>query len=224
MVDLPDFSAVILDMDGLILDTEKTYFQAWRQAANNMGFTLTDTFCQTLTGQPYQKVEQMISKELGTTFQIEKFRSLSSKYWYDHVHANGIEVKHGFNSLMEVFRRFNIPYCLATNSYFDNAVECLQLAGIMDEFAEIVARDQVLNAKPAPDNFLQAAIRLNIAIEKCMVVEDSKVGLQAGKSSGAFVVFIPSGGVDQHSSGALILENLAQLAEMIERKKIRLGV
>jgi HAD superfamily hydrolase (TIGR01509 family) len=218
-MNLPDFTAVIMDMDGLVLDTEETYCLAWQEAANNMGFTLTNDFCRLLSGQPYQQVERLIVNELGKSFKLELFRELSSHFWYKIVSENGIAVKDGFCSLIRVLQRFDIPYSLATNSYFENAVECLEFAGILDYFPNIVARDRVKNAKPAPDIYLQAAKCLEAAIEKTIVVEDSDIGVQAGKSAGAFVVLIPSAAFDGDSSADMMLNNLARLAEMIEHKR-----
>ncbi len=223
-MNLPDFTAVILDMDGLVLDTEKTYFLAWQEAVRSMGFTLTNEFCQKLTGESYQQVERLIVNELGGSFKLESFRELSSKYWRKIVSEDGIAVKDGFYSLLKVLQQYNIPYSLATNSYLENAVECLKLAGIIEYFPHIVARDQVKNAKPAPDIFLQAAKLLKVAIEETLVVEDSDIGVQAGKSAGAFVILIPSTPYDGHSSEHIRLKNLARLAEMIERKRSRHSV
>jgi len=223
-MNLPDFRAVIMDMDGLVLDTEKTYFLAWQEAIRSMGFTLTNDFCRSLTGQPYQQVERLIVNELGEHFKLELFRELSSKYWHKIVSENGIAVKDGFYSLLKVLQQYNIPYSLATNSYLENAVECLKLAGIIEYFPHIVARDQVKNAKPAPDIFLQTAKLLKVAIEETLVVEDSDIGVQAGKSAGAFVILIPSTPYDGHSSEHIRLKNLARLAEMIERKRSRHSV
>ncbi len=221
---MPDFTAVLLDMDGLVLDTEKTYFLAWQQAVDNMGFTLTSDFCHLLSGQPYLQVERMIAKELGESFRVELFRQLSSQFWHKIVSENGIAINEGFHSLVTTLQKFKIPYSLATNSYLKNTVECLKFAGILDCFPNIVARDQVKNAKPAPDIYLQAAKCLEEDIGKSLVVEDSEIGVRAGKAAGAFVILIPSAPYDGGSSADLILKSLVGLTEMIEHKRAGHGV
>ena len=57
MLKLSDFSAVIFDMDGLVLDTETTYFVAWQQAAKAMGYVLSESFCLSLSGLHYKDIE-----------------------------------------------------------------------------------------------------------------------------------------------------------------------
>jgi HAD superfamily hydrolase (TIGR01509 family) len=210
-----DCSAVILDLDGLVLDTEKTYFIAWQKAAERMGFELTSEFCSSLSGLQFEAVEQKLLNLAGDLFQIEQFRHLSGELWYQYVEANGIDVKKGFHVLMGVLQRLNIPYCLATNSYQKNALECLAFAGVSHLFPVLVARDQVKSAKPAPDIFLKAATQLGKVIENCVVVEDSLTGIQAAKNAGAYVVYIPSSPLKIIESPDLILDDLAQLAELI---------
>ena len=211
-----DCSAVILDLDGLVLDTEKTYFIAWQKAAEMMGFELTSEFCHSLSGLQYEAVEQKLLNLAGNSFQIEKFRCLSGEIWYQYVEVNGIDVKKGLYSLMDILQHSNIPYCLATNSYHKNALECLAFAGISDLFPVLVTRDQVKSGKPAPDIFLKAAAQLGKAIEKCVVVEDSLTGIQAAKNAGAYVVYIPSFPLEIVEVPDLTLDDLGQLAEMIK--------
>lgn len=211
-----DCSAVILDLDGLVLDTEKTYFIAWQKAAESMGFELTPVFCLSLSGLKYEEVEQKLLSVAGDSFQIEQFRQLSGELWYQYVDVNGIDVKKGFLVLMDVLQYSNIPYCLATNSYQKNALECLAFAGVSDLFPVLVTRDQVKLAKPAPDIFLKAAAQLGTAIEKCVVVEDSLTGIKAAKNAGAYVVCIPSSPSEMGEAVDLILDDLGQLAELIK--------
>lgn len=211
-----DCSAVILDLDGLVLDTEKTYFIAWQRAADRMGFELTPAFCLSLSGLKYEEVEQKLLNLTGDLFQIEQFRRLSGELWYQYVEDYGIDVKKGFYSLMNILQRFNIPYCLATNSYQKNALESLAFAGVSDLFPILVTRDQVKSAKPAPDIFLKAAAQLGVAIESCLVVEDSLTGIQAAKNAGAYVVHIPSSPLEMTEAVDLTLEDLGQLAEVIK--------
>ncbi len=211
-----DRSAVILDMDGLVLDTEKTYFIAWQKAAEMMGFKLTPPFCHSLSGLPFQSVEQRLMNLFGPSFRLEQFRRLSSQFWDQYVLANGIDVKKGFHSLITVLQRFNVPYCLATNSSEENAKKCLTLASVNDLFPILVTRDQVKSGKPAPDIFLKAATQLGMPIDNCLVVEDSPVGIQAAKNAGAYVVLIPSSQFEIADAADLTLSDLGQLAEIIQ--------
>jgi beta-phosphoglucomutase-like phosphatase (HAD superfamily) len=189
---LSDFSAVIFDMDGLVLDTESTYFVAWQQAANAMDYSLSDPFCLSLSGLHYKDIEPKLMALFGADFNLQAFNHLSGIYWREHVYAHGISVKYGFTELLEYIVQQQIPYCLATNSRANNVYECLELAGLKDVFSTIITRDDVQYGKPAPDIFLKAAELLQVPVRLCLVLEDSHAGIMAASSAGAFSVFVPS--------------------------------
>ncbi len=192
MIKLADFSAVIFDMDGLVLDTESTYFIAWQQAANAMGHEFSDDFCLSLSGLHYNDIEPKLIEYCGAEFNLQTFNRLSGDFWRDHVDVHGIRIKHGFSELLELLVRQKIPYCLATNSRAANALECLELAGIKDVFSTIIARDHVQHGKPEPDVFFKVAEVLQVDISRCLVLEDSHAGIVAASRAGAVSVFIPS--------------------------------
>jgi beta-phosphoglucomutase len=189
---LSDFSAVIFDMDGLVLDTETTYFVAWQQAAKAMGYTLSEAFCLSLSGLHYKDIELKLMASCGADFNLQAFNHLSGIFWREQVNAHGINIKHGFIQLLEFIVQQQIPYCLATNSRAVNAYECLEFAGIKEVFSTIITRDDVEYGKPAPDIFLKAAELLQVPISQCLVLEDSYAGIEAASRAGAFSVFVPS--------------------------------
>lgn len=192
MLKLSDFSAVIFDMDGLVLDTEPGYLVAWQQAAKAMGYELSEAFCLSLSGLHYKAIERKLMALCGTDFNLQTFNQLSGSFWRQHVYAQGISIKHGFTELLEFIVQKQIPYCLATNSRTINAYECLELAGIKDVFSTIITRDDVQHGKPEPDVFLKAAELLQVPINQCLVLEDSHAGIVAASRAGAFSVFVPS--------------------------------
>ena len=189
---LSDFAAVIFDMDGLVLDTEPTYFMAWQQAAKTMGYHLSADFCESLSGLHYQAVTDQLLRHCGADFNLPRFNELSGQCWLEHVNRYGLTIRPGFNELIEALIQQAIPYCLATNSSAINAKECLSFAKLDHVFSTIISRDDVLNGKPAPDIFLKAADILNIPISQCLVLEDSHAGIVAAKMAGAYAVWIPT--------------------------------
>ena len=214
-----DISAVIFDLDGLVLDTEVTYFSAWRQAADAMGYRFSEPFCQSLSGLHYHAVEQKISDLYSPNFDLDDFNRLSGIYWRNLVQTQGIQVKPGFHGLLELIRRVDLPYCLATNSRLTNALECLDLAGLADVFPVIVARDHVNQGKPAPDIFWAAAERLSVDISRCLVLEDSPAGIIAATEAGAFSVFVPSSHpVDSKAAAKCDLQcrDLNEVAQLLQ--------
>lgn len=214
----PRFSAIIFDMDGLVLDTETTYCIAWQKAAAELGLEFTSTFCLSMSGLHAQDVEKKLKDKCGVGFDLMQFFSLSGGYWRDYVSQFGIPVKKGFFSLVEVLKLKKIPFCLATNSHKKNALECLELAGLNNIFSIIVSRDDVKQGKPAADIFLYAAKELTHQISQCLVVEDSSTGIQAAINAKAPSIFIPSVFPYQQATkeqANYLLNDLDELAQII---------
>jgi len=188
----PDVEAVIFDMDGLVLDTETTYFIAWQHAAMRMGYVLPDEFCRSLSGLHFKQVSEMILAYCGQDFSLDHFNQISGEIWRDQVRDQGIPVKKGFFSLLDVITQLNLPFCLATNSLLANALECLDLAKLTHLFTTIISREMSVNPKPAPDLFIKASELLAVPIGRCLVLEDSLSGVMAAVKAGGIAVYVPS--------------------------------
>ncbi len=215
---LSPFTAVIFDMDGLVLDTEITYFLAWKSAAKEMGFDLSEEFCLSLSGLPFHEVLNKIKVCCGVGFDPETFSRLSAASWRIYVSETGIAVKKGFFDMLQLVQTRKLPYCLATNSDQFSALECLRFAGLEKVFPLMVSRDQVVRGKPDPDLFCLAAERMKQPLASCLILEDSNVGIEAAAKTSAQSVFIPS--INPPDPEVMVLadlvfSDLSQLAEFI---------
>jgi HAD superfamily hydrolase (TIGR01509 family) len=215
---LPYFSAIIFDLDGLVLDTETTYLYAWQQAAKKMDYQLSDSFCSSLSGADATQVKKSLINYCGSNFDLTYFRQLSGECWFTYVQQYGIQKKKGFNHLLNIIKKHHIPYCLATNSPKKNARECLNFAGLRNEFDLIISRDQVKKGKPSPDIFLKAADYLQIPINRCLVLEDSIIGIKAAQQAGAYPLLIPSQPIIKNElliNERLIFKDLTEVSKII---------
>jgi beta-phosphoglucomutase-like phosphatase (HAD superfamily) len=218
MIKRADIAAVIFDMDGLVLDTEKTYRIAWREAGRAMRYDFPDVFLEALSGLSGGAVLRMIESFCGSGFDVDTFNGLSAACWHDHVAVHGIGVRSGFHRLLDYLNQEGIPFCLATNSTLVNAEECLGLAKLSGVFSTIIARDHVRRGKPAPDIFLQAAASLEVSVNRCIVLEDSSIGIEAAFNAGGLPVMVPSRlPIDAATLARcrLVLNDLAELTERI---------
>lgn len=179
-------------MDGLLLETESTYIQAWRQALAHLGYDLHTEFEAEVCGLAYPAIAELLTQHYGDAFDLAGFAALSNTFWQQQVKVDGIAVKPGATEVLQWLNERKLPYCLATNSPRDKALACLAYAGLHDSFALVLGREQVTHPKPHPDIFLKAADSLQCAITSCVVLEDSYPGILAASRAGAQAIYIPS--------------------------------
>ncbi len=189
---LSEFAAFIFDLDGLVLDTEPTYFKAWQFALGTMGYQADAHFFRALSGYRFAQIQEKLRERYGNDFDIHRFKQLGGQNWHEQVQTHGIAINPGVIELLDFAEQHHIPVCIATNSPAMNAHLCLDLAGIKQRFPVIVTGDEVSDPKPAPDIFLAAAAKLAVDIRRCVIFEDSHIGIVAAAAAGAYSVFVPS--------------------------------
>lgn len=184
--------SVILDMDGLMLDTEPLYKIAWQKAALELGCPLDDEFYLTLVGRTNADGEAALIERFGLGFPLGHFRDSWAALWRNEVDANGIPQKRGLRALLDYLATRRIPVGIATSSDEDYAVLSLAAAHLdRQRFACIVTGDQVANSKPSPDIYIEAARRLGAEPAHVLAVEDSDAGVLSSARAGMIAVMVP---------------------------------
>ena len=173
--------AFIFDLDGVIVDTAKYHFLAWKKIANELGIDFTLEHNELLKG--VSRVRSLdIILELGKVeaSQEEKNKWLIQKnedYLSYLVDMNESEILPGVMTVLKFLKEKNQPIALGSAS--KNARPILEKTGILGYFDAIVDGNDVVNAKPDPEVFLHAARLLNVGNEDSFVFEDSVAGVQA---------------------------------------------
>jgi beta-phosphoglucomutase len=177
--------AFIFDLDGVIVDTARYHFLAWQKLAQELGIEFTPEHNEELKG--VSRVRSLdIILELGkvTASQEDKNRWLIQKnedYLAYLVNIDQSEVLPGVMPILQFLKEKNQPIALGSAS--KNARPILEKTGIIHYFDAIVDGNDVTNAKPDPEVFLQAAKLLGATPEDSIVFEDSVAGVQAANSA-----------------------------------------
>jgi beta-phosphoglucomutase len=203
--------AIIFDLDGVIVDTAKYHYLAWRKIALDLGFDFSEAQNEMLKGvSRVQSLEFLLESGQVTLSQSEKERLLREKnehYLSLISHMNETELLEGIPALLRALRAHQIPFALGSAS--KNARLILDALHLTDWFTAIVDGNEVTQAKPDPEVFLKAAQKLGYQPEDCIVIEDSQAGIQAANAVGMTSVGIGSKEVLYESQ--FLLENTAQL-------------
>ncbi|MCA1456170.1 HAD family phosphatase [Bradyrhizobium sp. BRP22] len=191
MTDPWDISAVLLDMDGTLLDTEKVYFDSLVAALNARGYTDdVVALCHAMIGLPGPECELMLVKRYGDDFPLAEInRAFAANR--DEILRAGLPLKAGAIELLDALRSADYPMAIVTSSSRRSADQHLTLAGIRARFDTILTRDDVVHCKPSPDLYLLAAQRLRVKPQACIAIEDSNHGVTAAHAAGAITLMVP---------------------------------
>lgn len=191
----------IFDLDGVIVDTAKYHYLAWKRLAYELGFDFTEKDNERLKG-----VSRMASLEIlleigGLYFDEETKTALAAKknQWYvDYITVmNEDEVLPGAKKFIESVKAAGLKVALGSAS--KNALTILNRLKLTDCFDAVIDGNKVSKAKPDPEVFLLAAQELELLPESCVVFEDAKAGVEAAKRAGMKCVGV---GASPELSGA----------------------
>ncbi|HKJ06528.1 MAG TPA: beta-phosphoglucomutase [Flavobacteriaceae bacterium] len=201
----------IFDLDGVIVDTAKYHYLAWKNLANALGFEFTEAQNEMLKGVSRVKSLEILL-ELGnvTLTQAEKDKLLTEKNeeYLAYVNKmNAEEILIGVNNVLHFLEENNINFALGSAS--KNAPLILEKVGLLHRFSAIVDGNDVTKAKPDPEVFLKAAQKLNVAPQNCIVFEDAIAGIQAANAANMVSIGIGSKNVLHEAN--YVFENMAAI-------------
>lgn len=183
--------AVIFDMDGLLLDTEKLLIRFWIQAANEAGFPMALEHALSIRSLHRSFAIPYLQGLFGEAFDYQKIRSRRMELMNEFLADKSPELKKGAVELLDFLNAQKIPAAVATATDFERTRDYLTRAGIFDKFEKIVCATMVERGKPAPDIYIYAASQLALSPEECIALEDSPNGVKSAASAGCKTIMIP---------------------------------
>jgi HAD superfamily hydrolase (TIGR01509 family) len=216
----PTLSAIILDFDGLIVDTEKPIFEAWSSAFGRRGQELRLDEWQHALGtfrgfDPCGRLAELLGEKLDCDALEKEVRGpyLAA--------CESQPVLPGVVELLQEARRLGLGTAVASSATRGWVLGWLGKHGIRELFDAVCGREDVPRVKPAPDLFLLAALRLGVAPPACLVFEDSPNGIRAAREAGMRCVAVPNDVTRPLLLGEpdLVLSSAAEasLVEIVER-------
>ena len=184
------YKAVLLDMDGLLIDSERQFFKSFLQTCAEFDLSNMEQVFYDCIGLRSADSAVVLQKALGHLVDLAAFNAA----WDDRAEqqrSKNIPLKSGAQELLSLLQDAGIPRVVATSTSTSKAMHHLQKAGIYDLLTHVVGGDQVSLGKPEPEIYLKAAATAGFDAQDCAAFEDSDPGTLAAVRSGATTVQVP---------------------------------
>jgi beta-phosphoglucomutase len=183
-----EIKGVIFDLDGTMLDNNPYHLRAWKQYLHQMGRDISDKdYNANVNGRTNKDVIRYIFGNEADDDEVLK-RSLEKEAVYRELYKQDIKPVNGLPDLLKIIDDKGIPMAIATSGIQVNIDFMFEHVPVRKYFKAIVNSSHVRKGKPDPEIFLRAAIELGVPAGKCLVFEDSVVGVDAAKGAGMKVI------------------------------------
>lgn len=182
--------ALIFDLDGVIVDTAKYHYVAWRKLANDLGFDFTEKDNESLKGVSRMTSLDILLEIGGKKLRNEEKLLLAEKknknYREFITRMKPSEILPGVMDFLEDIK--NKGYKTAIGSASKNTPTILEQIGLSTFFDAVIDGNKIIKAKPAPEVFLKGAEELHVLPKECIVFEDAQAGIEAALNGGMYAV------------------------------------
>lgn len=203
----------IFDLDGVIVDTAKYHYLAWKKLANSLGIDFTEAENEQLKGVSRVRSLQKILTWGNKSLSSSEFETLMAKKNDDYLSyiqkMDTSEILPDVSKVLNFLKDKNQPIALGSAS--KNAKPILEKVNLLNKFDTIVDGNHVSRAKPDPEVFLKAASDLGVPSKDCIVFEDSVAGIEAANVAGMISIGIGSPNV--LGEAKYVFENFTQISE-----------
>lgn len=183
--------ALLFDMDGLLLDSERVVQESWNAAGEALGYGKVGEHIYNTLGMNVAGRKEYFNNVFGTGFPYEEFQKLSRKAFFNVADQEGIPLKPGAKELIFYAKQMEYKVGLVTSSRKEYAVDVLKKAGIFSCFDGCIFGDMVSKSKPDPEIYEKGCKMLGEEPEWCIAFEDAPAGVIAASTAGIDVIMVP---------------------------------
>lgn len=190
--------AVIFDMDGLMIDSERVTYEEYKRKLDLLGYhDFTEDLYKQCLGKNKQGICQVFLDHYGNDFPMQEVWD-DVHIWIDERLKQQVPKKKGLDVLLLWLKQHQIKTIVATSSSRQRVDEILKNADILPYIDDSICGDEVTHGKPDPEIFSKACEKAGVSIKDAIVLEDSEAGIEAAYRGGLDVICIPDMKYPEH--------------------------
>ena len=211
--------AVIFDMDGLMIDSERVTFEGYQHVLAKENLTMSEEKYKTLLGKPVKAVHDLLKEDYGPQYDVDQIIKDVHAYIAKRFETEGVPLKPGLVELLKYLKENNYKTIIATSSHRNRVDLIVKQAQIDQYFDDSICGDEVTKGKPNPEVFLKACQKLQVSPQDALVLEDSESGINAAYNAEIKVIGIPDMKYPEEKYVKMtykIMDNLFQVKDFLE--------
>lgn len=210
------YKLIIFDMDGLMFDTEKMYYESCKKFALDYGFSYDIDKRNQMAGMSESGIHRFITADIGSEEKTTQFRTKLKEYREEYFKTYDKSLKkEGLDQLLEFIKENNVRACVASSSSREKVSFLLDKENISGYFDFIISGEDLKESKPNPEIFIKAIEKSGVNKNEALILEDSNNGYKAAKASGIDYFIIHDTSFDKNFDADRELDNLYQAIDYI---------
>ena len=208
------FKGIIFDVDGTLLNTERIYMAAWKEAGKNAGYEIPDEVLLKTRAISSKAAHRIYKDAMGEDFNYMDLHAERVRIAEAAIAAKDDLLMPGVWDTLNWLKEKGISMAVASSTVLEKTISHLEHARLLQYFDAVVGGDMIENGKPAPDIFLKAAQLLHLQPEECVVAEDSPAGIRAAyaaKMTPGLIPYCVPENPETKAMSAVVLKSMEQL-------------
>lgn len=183
--------AILFDLDGVILDSEKVYCEFWVKASRYLGYELAYDVALQLRSCDSSIAREIVGNYLKDDGAYSKIRTMRKKMMEEYLSCNSYDLKPGVINFLQSISTKPYKKVIVTSANPNDKIVILKKLGIYCYFDDIISVNDAKRNKPYPDLYEQACNKLGLTPAECVAIEDSPNGITSAYDAGVNVIMVP---------------------------------